>query len=117
MFHVIIAKENRTSTLDNPRNLAIPINTSVFTQTGVGANGMPVGTTTISADQLHDLGVTIQTLANPNLLAVIEWDMVSPYVVVHKGLLSDYKMAYAGWPMIDQATWTAQQPIVPKVVL
>jgi hypothetical protein len=92
MFHVIIARENRVSTPAAPRPLAVVI-----------------------SGQLHDIGTALSPAPNANILACIEWDMVSPFVVIHKGSIADYKMAYAGWPMIDAATWLAQQSAVSAI--
>jgi len=52
-------------------------------------------------NQLHNMGAGFDP-TNTNIIYCAEWDGVSPYVIVHKGKLSDIKMAYAGWPMVDQ---------------
>lgn len=110
-YHVIIAQERRISTPATPRQLAISINTDTVTQTGVDAKGMPVFTVTPRPAQLHSMGTSIKSIADPNILYAAEWDGTSPYINVLKGNISDLKMAFAGWPMIDKATWLLQNPV------
>lgn len=105
-YHTIIAVENRKPTVNpdgslNKSRLAIPITT--FIQTGVDANGFPVGTT--SPPQLHSMGSSISDINNPNLLYVASWDGISPWVVIPKGSIAGLNMQFAGWPMIDKATY------------
>lgn len=87
-YHVIITTEKRTSTPTAPRQLALSI-----------------------GGQLHTIGASILNLADPNLVYVASWDGVSPWIVVLKGSITNLTMAYAGWPMVDQATWTLANPI------
>ena len=52
-------------------------------------------------DQLHSY--TAASLADVDFsddqfVMVVEWDLVSPYVICHKGDYSARTMEYAGWP-------------------
>ncbi|CAB4199377.1 hypothetical protein UFOVP1326_41 [uncultured Caudovirales phage] len=80
MIHVTINEERRKA----PRELAIEVKA-----------------------QLHTMGERIDDLAN--IVYAAEWDGIAPYVTVLKGDISSIKMAYAGWPMVDEATWRAAQ--------
>ena len=80
MIHTIIKTERRSA----PRELALSI-----------------------ASQLHTMGERIDDMAN--IIYAAEWDGKAPYVTVLKGNLADINMAYAGWPMVDEATWKAAQ--------
>lgn len=91
-YHVVIASERRVSTPAAPRQLALPVTTNV----GV---------------QLHTMGASISNIADTNIVYAATWDGVSPWVAVLKGSVSGLNMAYLGWPMIDQATWTLQNPV------
>ncbi len=88
-YHVMIQTEQRTSTELKPRELALPV-----------------------AGQLHTMGASITNLADPNILYAASWDGISPWIVVLKGTIASLKMGYAGWPMVDQATWQAANPVV-----
>jgi hypothetical protein len=94
VFHCIIATERRKA----PRELAWEANADLVAETSKG-----VFKVTPMPAQLHCMGEKIT--ADPNVLTAIEWDQVSPYVVVHRGLITDFKVQLAGWPMIDKATW------------
>ena len=107
-FHVIIAEERRVSTPENPRKLATLINADLVENIGINADGTPKLKVTPRPPQLHDMGDRIDSVNNPNLLYIAEWDLVNPYVILHKGKIADIKMAYAGWPMIDKAEWENQ---------
>ena len=85
MIHVIIAAERRKA----PRELAISIQ-----------------------GQLHSMGASVADIDSPQITYAAEWDLKSPWVTVLKGKISDLKMAYLGWPMVDEATWKAAQPVV-----
>lgn len=74
-FHVIIAAERRASE---------------------GRSAISVGT------QLHSMGDSVTDINDAHLLYIAEWDLVSPYVTVHKGNIANLKMAYAGWPTITK---------------
>lgn len=91
-YHTVIAKENRTSTPDKPRQLAIDVQS-----------------------QLHSMGDSISNITNANILYAATWDGVSPWIVVEKGSIADLKMAYMGFPMIDKATWDAANPQVKPI--
>ena len=97
-YHVIIAVENRKpttlpdGTLDTSR-LAIPIST--FTQTGIDAQGNPIGTA--NPPQLHDMGDSAN-LNDPNIVYAASWDFVSPTLTVLKGAGTVLTMKYFGWP-------------------
>ena len=78
----MIAQERRTA----PRDLAIPI----------------------AGTQLHMMGESVADITDPQIIYAASWDGISPWIVVLKGKISDLKMSYAGWPMVDQATWEAQ---------
>ena len=80
MIHTIIQTERRKA----PRELAINVQS-----------------------QLHSRGERIDDPTN--ILYAAEWDGVKPYVTVTKGSLASINMAYAGWPMVDEATWKAAQ--------
>ena len=86
-YHVVIKAERRVSTPDKPRELALSIN-----------------------GQLHMMGISASDLTNLNYAA--SWDGVSPWIVVTAGKISDLTRAYAGWPMVDQATWEVAHPVV-----
>jgi len=87
-YHVVIAAERRVSTPAAPRELACPV-----------------------AGQLHTMGKSILNLADPNIVYAASWDGVSPWIVVLKGTIASLKMGYAGWPMVDHATWKAANPV------
>ena len=78
MIHTIILAERRKA----PRELAINVR-----------------------DQLHSMGERIDD--ESNIVYAAEWDGKAPYVTVLKGDIADLKMAYAGWPMVDQVTYEA----------
>ncbi len=82
-YHVVIQTERRKA----PRELALSIQ-----------------------GQLHTMGTGINDMTN--VVYAASWDGISPWIVVLKGNIADLKMAYAGWPMIDQATWQAANPVV-----
>ena len=86
-YHVMIQTERRVSTPDKPRELALPIQ-----------------------GQLHTMGASVATPINANILYAASWDGTSPWITVLKGQISDLKMGYSGWPMVDQATWEAANP-------
>ena len=109
-YHVIIATERRASTEDKPRQLALPMNADIVTQTGADAQGMPTYTVAPEPPQLHTMGASVTTPIGANILYAASWDGTSPWITVLKGQISDLKMAFAGWPMVDQATWGAANP-------
>lgn len=78
MIHCIIQTERRKA----PRELAIEVKA-----------------------QLHAMGERIDDPTN--IVYAAEWDGKASYVTVLKGDLASIKMAYAGWPMIDEETWKA----------
>lgn len=86
-YHVVIKTERRVSTPEKPRQLALSI-----------------------GGQLHTMGASVIDLTNVNYAA--SWDGISPWIVVITGTIASLKMAYAGWPMVDQATWEAANPVV-----
>jgi len=88
-YHVMIQTEQRTSTALKPRQLAEPVE-----------------------GQLHTMGASVTTPINANILYAASWDGMSPWITVLKGQISDLKMGYSGWPMVDQATWEAANPVV-----
>ena len=100
-YHVVIKTERRVSTPDKPRELALPISSTTLNADG---------TTTVSAPQLHTMGASVTTPIDANILYAASWDGTSPWITVLKGQISDLKMAYLGWPMVDQATWEAANP-------
>ena len=81
MIHTIIQTERRAA----PRELAINVQS-----------------------QLHTMGERIDDMTN--IVYAAEWDGKAPYVTVLKGSLASINMAYAGWPMVDEATWKAAHP-------
>ena len=107
-YHVMIAAERRTSTKDKPRTLATVINADTETQTGTNPDGTPIISVTQHPSQLHTMGERITDMSN--ILYAAEWDGKTPWITVLKGSIADLKMAYAGWPMVDQATWEAANP-------
>ena len=78
-YHIIIQSERRTP---------------VETQMGLDASRLAneIG------GQLHSMGMSFDSIDNPQLLMVAEWDGVSPYVIQHKGDYSAVTLRYAGWP-------------------
>ena len=82
-FHVMIQTERRSE----PRQLA-----------------------TVANEQLHTLGEVVNHLDDPNILYAAEWDQVSPWLVLHKGSITDLKMSYAGWPSVTKDEWDAANP-------
>ena len=86
-YHVMIQTEQRTSTPEKPRQLAESVE-----------------------GQLHTMGASVTTPIDANILYAASWDGTSPWITVLKGQISDLKMAFAGWPMVDQATWEAANP-------
>ena len=108
MIHIIIAEERRVSTEEKARTLAISINNDLLVSNGkTDARGMPDYDVTSRPAQLHSMGKTITDKASANIIYAAEWDGKAPYVIVLKGDIADLKMAYAGWPMVDQKTWEA----------
>lgn len=101
-YHVIIAEERRVSTKEAPRELAIKINTDIVTELGKDKDGFPIISVTKQPEQLHTIGSSISNLDNPQIVYAAEWDGVSPYIKVLKGDLKNLKMAYAGWPMVEE---------------
>ena len=99
MIHAIIKAERRVSTKENPRQLALAIDTSTRDSKGK---------VLVAKEQLHTMGERIDDASNITYAA--EWDGKAPYVVVTVGNLADIKMAYMGWPMVDEATWRAANP-------
>lgn len=95
MIHAIIKTERRTG--DRANSIAIDASTR-------NTKGEVVTPKT----QLHTMGERITDQTNIDYAA--EWDGVSPYVTVLKGSIADIKMAYAGWPMIDEDAWRAANP-------
>jgi len=55
--------------------------------------------------QLHMISERLDNKNDANILYAAEWDGRSPWLIVHKGAIADIKMAYMGWPMIDEETW------------
>ncbi len=105
MIHTMIATERRSL----PRQLALAQNNDLVTPTGkTDANGMPIYTVTPRPPQLHSMGERLDNPADANILYAAEWDGRAPYLIVHKGAISDIKLAFAGWPMVDRATWEAE---------
>ena len=100
-YHVVIKTERRVPTPDKPRELALPISSATLNADG---------TTTASAPQLHTMGSVINDMTN--VVYAASWDGISPWIVVTAGKISDLTMAFAGWPMVDQATWEAANPVV-----
>ena len=96
MIHIIIQTERRAA----PRELAIRIDPTMR-----NARGDVVST---SPAQLHTMGARIDDPTN--IVYAAEWDGQAPYVKVFKGSLASINMAYAGWPMVDEATWKAAHP-------
>lgn len=60
------------------------------------------------AGQLHSMGERITD--ESNILYAAEWDGKAPWITVLKGSIADLKLAYMGWPMVDQATYEAEHP-------
>ncbi len=82
-YHVIIAQERRTPA----RELAM----------------------LIDMDQLHSLGYALNNPDDPNLLYIAAWNQVDPWIDVLKGDNAVLKMRFAGWPVVTQAEYEAQQ--------
>lgn len=95
MIHTIIKVERRTG--DRANSIAIDASAR-------NAQGQIVTPKT----QLHTMGERVDDQTNIDYAA--EWDGVSPYVTVLKGNIADIKMAFMGWPMIDEETWRAENP-------
>jgi hypothetical protein len=74
MIHVRIAVERREA----PRELAI-----------------------VHADQLHMTCASVSDLSDPQIIYAAEWDG-GPWITVLKGSIADLKLAYAGWPMVEE---------------
>jgi len=117
-FHIQIAQERRVSTPEQPRPLAIPIGTSIPTGNMVdGPMGQmpeyvagPVQLHTSTSANLN-LVVDDESLppdfSDPQFVMVAEWDLKSPYVIVHKGDYSARTMGYAGWPEYTKEEYDA----------
>lgn len=91
-YHIEIAVERRT----DPARMAIPIGS-------VGVDDEPGPThlhTMSSADLRRVVGEDTLALdfSDPQFVMVVEWDMHSPYVILHKGDYATSNMRYAGWP-------------------
>lgn len=95
MIHVIIQTERRSGSRAN----SIQIDASTR-----DASGKVIA----AATQLHTMGASITDPAN--IVYAAEWDGKAPYVTVLKGSIASINMAYAGWPMVDEATWRAENP-------
>ena len=78
-FHIILAEDSRQGRRQN-------------------SNAMIIG------DQLHvtDCEAKSIDLTNPNLLRVVEWDLRSPWIVMHKGADIVPLTVPAGWPDVTQ---------------
>lgn len=108
-IHLIIKEERRKA----PRQLAQVVNADIRTPDGVDAKGMPKFIVTPMPPQLHTMAEEINSFSNIEYAA--EWDGKTPYISILKGNINDIKMAYAGWPMVDKATWLASLPPPDKL--
>lgn len=79
-YHVKIAVDRRSEERKSP-----------FTDTGT----------------IHCLGDRIDSLEDENILMVVEWDQLSPYVICHKGDYSATDLRFAGWPEITKEEYDA----------
>lgn len=92
-YHITIQQERRTAT---------------ETPMGIDTSRLALDI----ADQLHTL--SSENLADkdwsaPQFVMVAEWDLRSPFVIVHKGDYSARTMGYAGWPDVTEAQYAAQE--------
>ena len=90
MIHVTIAQERRTA----PRELALVQSADVYDADGNLVQANP--------PQLHSMCAAVTDLNDPQIVYAAEWDMASPYIKVLKGSIADLKLAYAGWPMVEE---------------
>ena len=95
MIHTIIKVERRTGSRAN--SIAIDASTRDSK-----------GKVLVAREQLHTMGERVDDASNITYAA--GWDGKAPYVVVTVGNIADIKMAYMGWPMVDEATWRAANP-------
>lgn len=108
-YHIIIQQERRVSTPEAPRQLAIPIRTSVPTGNTIATPMGALPEYVAGPQQLHTMSAAglPENLADPQFVGVFEWDGRLPYVIAHKGDYSARTMGYAGWPEITKEEFDA----------
>lgn len=108
-YHIIIQQERRVSTPEAPRQLAIPIRTSVPTGNTIATPMGALPEYVAGPQQLHTMSAAglPENLADAQFVGVFEWDGISPYVIQHKGDYSARTMGYAGWPEITKEEFDA----------
>lgn len=113
-YHIIIQQERRVSTPEAPRQLAIPIRTSVPTGNTIATPMGALPEYVAGPEQLHTMSEAAlpANIADAQFVGVFEWDGRAPYVIAHKGDYLAVTMRYAGWPEITQSEWLASQPEV-----
>lgn len=92
-YHSIIAQEHRTA-----RETPMGLDTSRLAIDSTG--------------QLHTLSsenLTGKDWSAPQFVGVFEWDLRSPFVIVHKGDYSARTMGYAGWPDMTKEQYEASK--------
>lgn len=94
IFHCIIAVERRSA----PRQLAWEANADIVTEASKG-----VFKITPMPPQLRAMGESVTD--DPNVLAAIEWDQTSPWIIAHRGAQADFKVQLLGWPLLTKAEY------------
>lgn len=117
-LHIIIAAERRTPSQtplgEDRSRLALGISTAVPTGNTIAT---PMGDRpeyVAGPEQLHtmsDAGLP-ENLADPQFVGVFEWDLRSPFVIVHKGDYSARTMGCAGWPDVTKEQYEAAQEVM-----
>ena len=64
----------------------------------------------VEVTQYHSMAPALQNPPDDNVLMAVEWDCISPYVILHKGTYDIANMRFMGWPEITQEEWEALQP-------
>lgn len=128
-YHIVIATERRTAQetpmgLDTSR-LAVSVTHSTPTgkmikgpwgESPEYVAGPPQLHTMSSADLRKTVGeVTMPPdFSDPQFVMVAEWDLRSPFVVVHKGDYSARTMGCAGWPDVTKDQYDATEVLAGR---
>ena len=92
-YHIIIQQERRTE----PERMAQAISSTV--QRGEEYVAGP--------EQLHHMGTLPEMLDDPQFVMVAEWNLIDPFVTVHKGDYSKRNLHFGGWPEITKEQFDA----------
>lgn len=114
-YHIIIQQERRVSTPEAPRQLAIPIRTSVPTGNTIATPMGALPEYVAGPQQLHTMSAAglPENLDDPQFVGVFECDGRAPYVVAHKGDYATRTMHYSGWPEMTKEQYDALHADTP----